>query len=107
MGAAPTSPHSLTLTIDGKPAEAHPGETVLTVLLAHEQKAISRNDRGLLTGAYCGMGVCFSCLVLVDGIKARACKIEAQEGMNVSTRKNLFDLYAPPKAPGEPEGAKR
>jgi aerobic-type carbon monoxide dehydrogenase small subunit (CoxS/CutS family) len=40
----------------------------------------NNNDRGL----FCGIGVCFDCLVIVDGVSnQRACLIEAKPGMKV------------------------
>jgi D-hydroxyproline dehydrogenase subunit gamma len=38
-----------------------------------------------LRGMYCGMGVCFECVVLVDGTLRRSCLIDTAEGMTVTT----------------------
>ena len=54
-------------------------------LLAANQRALRKtrfnnNERGV----FCGIGVCFDCLVIVDGISnQRACLIEAKPGMKV------------------------
>ena len=83
---------AVSITVDGKATLAARGESLLSVLFALRQKAISKNDHGVVTGAYCGMGVCFSCLVSVDGMeKQRACQIEVKDGMVVKTQSNYSD----------------
>ncbi|MDW6023217.1 (2Fe-2S)-binding protein [Mesorhizobium sp. BAC0120] len=37
-------------------------------------------------GLYCGMGVCFECLVMVDGRPERACITPVREGMAVEVQ---------------------
>ncbi|WP_440534669.1 (2Fe-2S)-binding protein [Variovorax sp. YR566] len=40
-------------------------------------------------GLFCGMGVCFECLVTVDGRAAtRACLTPAREGMRIETEQS-------------------
>ncbi len=57
-------------------------------LLAANQRALRKtrfnnNERGV----FCGIGVCFDCLVVIDGItNQRACLIEARQGMKVQTQ---------------------
>jgi len=91
----PASPQ-LHVTIDEVTVGACTGETVLTVLYALGQRAIARSDRGLITGAYCGMGICHACVVLVDGIKARACQVYVRDGMRIETQKSLFEQLESP-----------
>jgi aerobic-type carbon monoxide dehydrogenase small subunit (CoxS/CutS family) len=56
--------------------------------LAANQRALRKtrfnnNERGV----FCGIGVCFDCLVVIDGItNQRACLIEARPGMKVQTQ---------------------
>jgi aerobic-type carbon monoxide dehydrogenase small subunit (CoxS/CutS family) len=56
--------------------------------LAANQRALRKtrfnnNERGV----FCGIGVCFDCLVVIDGItNQRACLIEAKPGMKVQTQ---------------------
>jgi hydrogen cyanide synthase HcnA len=87
----PIGQGELTLTVDGQAVRACQEETVLTVLTALGQRAICRTDRELATGAWCGMGICYACLVLVNGQKARACQVRVEEGMQVRTSANLFE----------------
>ena len=74
----------LTLTLDGAPVTAYEGETVATVLLAEGRIAMRTTAGGEPRGVFCGMGVCFDCLVIVDGLpNTRACMTQVREGMDV------------------------
>jgi aerobic-type carbon monoxide dehydrogenase small subunit (CoxS/CutS family) len=61
---------------------------VAAALLAANQRTLRKtrfnnNERGV----FCGIGVCFDCLVVIDGItNQRACLIEAKPGMKVQTQ---------------------
>ena len=80
---------ALTINIDGKTVSAHDGETVLSTLFAENIRCISKNDSGIVSGAYCGMGVCYCCTVEIDGVgKKRACKTLVKHGMVVKTCRN-------------------
>ena len=74
----------LTLTLDGNPVTAYDGETVATVLLAEGRIAMRTTAGGEPRGVFCGMGVCFDCLVMVDGVpNTRACMTQVRDGMDV------------------------
>ncbi len=79
---------SVALTVDGKQVAARAGDTVAAALIA----AGSAHCRTTpVTGAprapYCLMGVCFECLVTVDGVGSRqACLVPVREGMAVETQ---------------------
>jgi hypothetical protein len=74
----------LMLALDGRPVTAYEGETVATMLLAEGHAAVRRTPRGEPRGVFCGMGVCFDCLVIVDGVpNSRACVTFVHEGMDV------------------------
>lgn len=80
----------LTLTLDGAPVTAYEGETVATVLLAEGRIATRSTPGGEPRGVFCGMGVCFDCLVVVDDIpNTRACMTKAREGMDVRRQDGL------------------
>ena len=79
---------AVALTIDGKPVSARSVDTVAAVLLA---AGIDRCRTTPVTGAprlpYCLMGVCFDCLVTIDGVGSRqACLVPVREGMKVETQ---------------------
>jgi D-hydroxyproline dehydrogenase subunit gamma len=80
----------VTLTLDGRPVTAYAGETVAAMLLAEGHVATRTTPGGAPRGVYCGMGVCFDCLVVVDGVpNTRACVTWVREGMSVA-RQNGF-----------------
>ena len=76
------------ITIDEKPYEARATDTVAAALLA------AGNDHCRITqvgGAprapYCMMGVCFDCLVTVDGVGNRqGCLVRVRKGMQIATQ---------------------
>jgi sarcosine oxidase subunit alpha len=79
---------AVTLTVDGKPVEARAGDTVAAALLA---AGIRHCRTTPVTGAprapYCLMGVCFDCLVTIDGIGSRqACLVPVRNGMTVESQ---------------------
>ena len=82
------SQFNIEFTFDGEKINAITGQSVAAALLAANQRALRKtrfnnNDRGV----FCGIGVCFDCLVVIDGIaNQRACLIEAKPGMKVQTQ---------------------
>lgn len=75
------------IDVDGERVEAFAGETVATALLASGRRAFRRTDRlGAPRGIYCGIGLCFDCVVVVDGVRVRACQTQVAPGMCVDTR---------------------
>jgi hydrogen cyanide synthase HcnA len=79
----------MSILINGQAVNAAKGETVLSVLNAVGVRQLSPNDHGEMNGAYCGMGVCYCCLVKIDGRhKRRACQTLVQPGMSVETGTN-------------------
>jgi predicted molibdopterin-dependent oxidoreductase YjgC len=83
----PTGSPMVTVTVDGDPVQAYPGETVATVLLAAGRQTFRHTDQlHAPRGLFCGMGVCFDCLVTVDGQpNVRACVTPVHAGMVVET----------------------
>ena len=76
----------LTVRVDGEPVLAFAGESVATVLLALGRRTFRHTGHGAPRGLFCGMGVCFDCLVTVDGVEnVRACLTAVAEGMAIET----------------------
>jgi D-hydroxyproline dehydrogenase subunit gamma len=76
---------AVTLIVDGETVAAFAGETVAAVLIADAGPAMRTTAGGALRGFYCGMGACFDCLVVVDGVpNTRACLTMVADGMRVS-----------------------
>lgn len=78
---------SFEITVDGRPLPAEPGQTIAAVLLADGIVAWRRTRFGdAPRGLFCGIGVCFDCLVNVNHRRSvRACLIEARPGDVVRT----------------------
>lgn len=79
---------ALELCVDGEPLTAYPGETVAVALLASGRRVLRQTDRlGEPRGLLCNMGVCFECLLEIDGRRdQRACQVPVRVGMQVRTR---------------------
>ena len=77
------------VSIDGRRVNAKAGDSVAAVLLAEgvvpaRASAVSGAPRA----PYCMMGVCFECLVTVDGVGNRqGCLVPVAEGMRIETQK--------------------
>lgn len=72
------------VSVNGRETYAYRGETVLAALLAAGYKVLRRDKNGQARGAFCGMGICYDCLVTINGIQnMRACMIEAEEDMEI------------------------
>lgn len=76
----------LTIEVDGEPLPARAGETIATAILANGRPALRwTRTRGRPRALYCGIGVCFDCLVIVEGRgTVRACQTFVAPGMRVS-----------------------
>lgn len=75
------------IEVDGKLISAYEGETVATALLAANISTFRKTLKNQHPrGVYCGMGVCFECLVTIDGVHAqRACLTYAHDNMKIET----------------------
>lgn len=79
-------PDPVIVHVDGKPIEAYPGESVAAALLAAGVAVFRVTSQGAPRGPFCNMGVCFDCLVEVDGRPGvRACMTTVRAGMRVRT----------------------
>lgn len=74
------------LNIDGTLCRAEEDELLATVLLRQPVPLFRKHPvDGSPRAAYCMMGVCFECLVEVDGVKnQQACLIRVKDGMRVN-----------------------
>ncbi|MEU6557557.1 (2Fe-2S)-binding protein [Streptomyces sp. NPDC046915] len=79
---------AFTVTFDGRPVEALPGQTVAAALWAAGVTAWRTTRReGRPRGVFCGIGVCFDCLVTVNGSpNQRACLVPVQPGDVIRTQ---------------------
>lgn len=74
---------SLTLTLDGQPITAAPGQSIGAALTdAGIRSWRTTRHGGRPRGLFCGIGICFDCLLTVDGRpNQRACLVPARDGM--------------------------
>ena len=84
---------TLRLFFEGAPIAARPGDSVAAALLAAGADCFRTTPlRGARRAAFCMMGVCFDCLVEIDGIANRqACLTPVAEGMQVRRQHGAGD----------------
>src|SRR3712207_1993274 len=80
---------------DGRAVEACPGDTIASALLEAGETCFRLDRAGEPRAPFCGMGVCFECLVTVDGHSRRACLEPVRDGMSVAPHR-----HAEPSAHG-------
>jgi len=74
-----------TFSFAGKKIDAEPGQSIGAALLAagHLSLRTTRHG-GAPRGLFCGIGICFDCLVTVNGQpNVRACLTEVRDGDEV------------------------
>jgi D-hydroxyproline dehydrogenase subunit gamma len=79
---------TVAITIDGTPFSARQGDSVAAaLLLAGHAVCGTTAVTGQKRAPYCLMGVCFECLVTIDGDGARqACLVSVRDGMRIETQ---------------------
>jgi D-hydroxyproline dehydrogenase subunit gamma len=76
----------LSLYINGISVTVPDGVTVASAVMLAGESAFHHSISGEPRGPLCGMGICFECRLIVDGLAhARSCQILAREGMDVRT----------------------
>lgn len=78
----------ITYTFNGVALTAMRGQSIAAVMISNGER-INRTTRfeNSPRGLFCGIGSCFDCLVVVDGIaNQRACITEVREGMKIQTQ---------------------
>lgn len=103
----------LRITVDGEPVDGIAGQSIAGVILAADRLAWRRGPSGAARGVFCGIGVCFDCLVTVGAERdVRACRRRARDGDVVTTQSREPDRPETPGAsggvarrPGVPEAA--
>lgn len=85
LSSAETATHCVTILVDALPVEAEAGEPLAAVLLRTAPfTARTTPVTGAPRSPFCMMGVCFECLVEVDGqTSVRACMTPVREGLSV------------------------
>ncbi len=78
---------AITVLVDGEPMQARRGQTVAAAMLANGRRMLRHTrNAGKPRGLFCAMGVCFDCVMTIDGKPGvRACMTRVEEGMRVSS----------------------
>lgn len=93
----------LEIVVDGEPLSCFEGETIAVVLLA--DRAVIGRDRVRAHGLWCGIGVCFECVVAVDGSAGvRACMTPVRPGLRIETMSEHAGGGAGPAGDGRDRG---
>ena len=89
------------LTVDGAPLEAPAGVSVAAALLEAGRRSWRTTRRAAAPrGLFCGIGVCFDCLVTLNGQRGvRACLVDARDGDRIETGTDTPLVAEPPAAP--------
>ncbi|WP_407051587.1 (2Fe-2S)-binding protein [Methyloraptor flagellatus] len=85
---------SVRIFVEGTAVEAREGDTVSAALLA---SGLDVARATAVSGAprlpYCMMGVCFDCLVTIDGVGNRqGCLVPVAEGMQIEIQKGKREI---------------
>ena len=88
----PAAPIPVTITVDGKTAAGVTGQSLAGVIMASGTLGFRQTSvGGRPRGVFCGIGVCFDCLVEVNGQRdVRACQRRATQGDVVMSQRDLL-----------------
>ena len=81
---------------EGLAIPAREGDSVAAALLSADQLIFRETPiSGAARGAFCMMGVCFDCLVEIDGVaNVQACMTEVRAGMRIRRQRGAHDIHA-------------
>ena len=84
----------LTIYVEGTAVQAREGDTVSAALLA---SGLDVRRTTVVSGQqrlpYCMMGVCFECLVMIDGVGSRqGCLVPVADGMRIDIQKGKREI---------------
>ncbi|AHF76653.1 Putative Dehydrogenase [Sodalis praecaptivus] len=90
------------MLFDGRALPFHDGDTVASALLVAGIAVFRASPvSGAPRAPYCLMGICYDCLVNINGVdNLRACQVQARDGMVVSRQSGARADAA--LAPGSP-----
>jgi len=74
----------IVFSVNGRSTTAHMGETIHAALIAAGYRQFRKSKTHQPRGVFCGMGVCYECLVTINnGSTQQACVTLVEEGMEV------------------------
>lgn len=87
---------AVTIWLNGEALPARKGQTIAAAIMAGGRRILRRTRRaGKPRGLFCAMGICYDCVVTVNGeTGVRACMKRVEEGMQVVSPAQ-FKRYEP------------
>lgn len=87
---------TVTVYVDDQPVEMHPNDTAAAAVLTSGLRYGRTTTVGNSARApYCMMGVCFECLLEIDGLEnVQGCMTQVQEGMRIKRQNQARELSA-------------
>ncbi len=88
------SPKKIKIYLEGTELEVSEGISVTAAVLgAHVGHTRVTEKNESRRAPYCQMGICFECLMTIDGkANQQACMIEVREGMQIERQKGVTDF---------------
>ncbi len=78
---------AVTIMVDGAPLRLPEGASLAAALLAAGVRKLRESPRaGAPRGAFCFMGACQECAVMIDGRLQQACLVAVRDGMAIELR---------------------
>ena len=75
------------IEVDGRTLLARKGQTIAEALLANGLRGLRMTRKQSPRGVYCGMGICYECRMIVNGIpNVRTCMTPATPGCRIATQ---------------------
>ena len=79
-------------TFNGAPIWGHAGESIAAALIRAGRLHLRNAPKGSdPRGAFCLMGLCQECLVVLEGQTVESCRIELQPGIEVTSLRHGAD----------------
>ena len=77
----------ITFTFNGQDVSCESGQSIAAALIANGNRELRSTRLGdKPRSIFCGIGVCFDCVVVIDGVaNQRSCVIAAKQGMKVES----------------------
>ncbi len=89
----------ISISVDGETVTGLAGQTIAGVLLASGRPSWRRTSGdGSPRGVFCGIGVCFDCIVTVNGDRdVRACQRRAADGDQIRSQHDALPNAGVPR----------
>lgn len=96
--ALPATKERVTIIFEDAPLQVEAGISVAAAVLHAGTGATRKTHKHDERAPYCHMGVCYECLMEIDGVpNQQACLVPVREGLRVK-RQNSVPSFAPEKA---------